>query len=103
MKFSVLERIVLLGIMPSEANYVTHKIVTNLKSDLSFSEQELKDYKIVENEGRVTWDDKKEKPKEIQIGEKAQDIIIDAFKKLDKEGKINEHNVKLYEKFVLQK
>lgn len=101
MKLSVLERIVLMGILPQESNYVTHKIVTNLKMELSFSEKEIKDYKIVEKDGKMFWDDKLEKPKDVEFGEKAKEIITEELKKLDEQKKINDLNASLYERFVL--
>jgi hypothetical protein len=105
MKLGVLERIVLQGILPVESNYVTHKIITELRAELSFSEQEMKDFKIeqklVGNEAKVFWNEKREKAKEIKIGEVAQTIITEALKHLDEIGKINDQNAGLYEKFVL--
>lgn len=101
MELSVLERVVLMGILPQESNYITHKIVTNLKMELSFSEQEIKDYKIVEKDGKIYWDDKFEKPKNVEIGDKAKEIIAEELKKLDEQKKINDLNASLYERFVL--
>lgn len=103
MDLKVLERIVLLGLLPQEASYLNFKIVTNLKSELSFSEEEQKELNMVEKEGMVTWDSEKEKEKYITIGEKATDLIIAELKKLDKDGKINSQNSSLYERFVLGK
>lgn len=103
MELKVLERIVLLGLLPQEASYLNFKIVTTLKAELSFSEEEQKELNMVEKEGMVTWDSEKEKEKYINIGEKATDLIIAELKKLDKDGKINSQNSSLYERFVLGK
>ena len=103
MKLNVVERINLLGILPAETNYVTFKIVNDLKSNLSFSEDEIKEYEIKFKEQMVFFNPDKSKDKEIKIGEKATDIIIEALEKLDKENKINENNISLYEKFVITK
>jgi len=103
MKLSVLERINLLGILPQESNYITMKILGELKTVLSFSEKELKDFNVVQKEidgkVRIFWDSKKEKLKEIPIGEQANIIIQNSLKKLDKEGKISEGVFPLFEKF----
>jgi hypothetical protein len=109
MKLDVLDRVTLLGILPpSEGNYVTFKVLTNLKAELSFSEKEIKDYEIVQKpvevngktEERIFWNNNKAKEKDIEIGEQANKIIQDALKKLDEAGKINEQNASLYEKFM---
>lgn len=106
MELSVLERIQLQEVLPVQSSYVTLKIINDLRSDLSFSEKEYKDFGIVEillpdGKIRYTWDDKKEKPKKVEIGEKATDIIVESLKRIDKEGRISNQNASLYEKFVL--
>ena len=103
MKLNIVERINLMGILPAETNYVTYKIVNDLKGNLSFSEDELKEYEMKFENDMVFFNPAKSKDKEIEIGEKATDIIIEALNKLDKENKINEHNISLYEKFVINK
>ena len=101
MEFTILERIVLMNVLPQEENYLTYKIIKDLKFELAPSEKETKEYEIVERDGRVFWNPQKEKPKRIEIGEKAREVISKALKKLDEEGKINDQNASLYEKFVL--
>lgn len=101
MEFNILERLILQGLLPQESSYVTFRIIKELRTELSFSEKELKDFEIKQEGERVTWNEAKQKPKVIQIGDKAQSIIIDALKKLNEEGKINDNNISLYERFVL--
>jgi len=100
MELTILERIILLSILPAQANYVTYKIVQNLKSELSFTEQEIKEWKIKEDNGRVTWESAKATVKTVAIGDKMEEIIREALKKLDEAGKVNSENVGLYEKFM---
>lgn len=101
MELTILERIILLSILPTETNYITYKILNDFKSELSFSEKELKDFEIKEIDGRITWNNMKEKSKKITVGEKVNEIICASLKKLDETGKINDENVTLYEKFIL--
>jgi len=98
MKLNVLERITLLQILPKEGTYVTFKILIDLKARLAFNEKEIKEFGVEENEGQIRW--KKSTDKEIEVGEKATDIVVDVLKKLDKDGKINDNNVLLFEKFI---
>jgi flagellar hook assembly protein FlgD len=105
MKLSVLERINLMGILPQEGNYITFKILSDLRGELSFTENEIKDFKITQHdvgEGKIrfTWDDKKEKAKEIPIGEQVLIIIRTALQKVEKEGRVNSDNVTLIERFL---
>ena len=101
MELGINERIALLQILPKEGDYLTYKILQDLKNELSFTEKEIDDWKIVISDNRMTWDVKKERKKKVNIGEKATEVIREAFKKLDKEKKINSSNIALYEKFVL--
>jgi len=100
MKLNVLERMMLLNVLPREGSFVTLKVVADLRDELGFSETEHKKYKFVETEGRVTWNPAVEQFKEVHIGEKATDVVVDALKKLDEEKKLSLESMSLYEKFV---
>ena len=100
MKLNIKERLVLLGVMPVEGNFLTLKIVRQLREDLSFSEEELKQYKFNEEQGRITWDESQEQPKDVPIGKEGKRIIRDALEKLDREEKLREDHVSVFEKFV---
>jgi len=99
MKLQVIERITLLQILPKEGNYVTFKILIELKSALSVTEKEYKEFKMSEKDGIISWGSSKEK--EIAIGEKGKQIIQEALKRLDEEKKLTEVTFKLYEKFII--
>ena len=100
MQLDIRERLVLLSVLPREGNFVTLKIARDLQDKLSFTEEEHKLYKFVQSEGRVTWDDSAQQPKEIAIGEKANDIIVEALKKLDESETLKQDHFSIYEKFV---
>jgi len=96
------DRFVLLNILPPEGDIATIKIVHRLRMDLPPTEQESKDYKIVQKEGQVMWDDAMEKKRgaqEKEIGAKAFVMIEDAFEKLNKEKKLTEGHLETYCKF----
>ena len=100
MELTVLERIILQELLPKESNYITFKILTDLRAELSFTEAEIKNYGINQEGGRVTWNSAKAQSKKVAIGETAMNIIVDALKKLDENNKINGDNIGLYEKFI---
>ena len=99
MELDVRERLILISVVPQEGNFVTLKVIRSLQEALSFSEEEHKLYKFVESEGTVTWDDTTEQVKEVEIGEKATDIIVEALKKLDESKQLKLEHYSLYEKF----
>lgn len=98
MKLSVGERLVLLSVLPQEGDFTTLKIIRNLKDDLSFTEEEHKLYQFQFEGEQVIWENNGDK--EINFGEKATDIIVNAFKKLDQQKKLRMEHIELYEKFV---
>jgi hypothetical protein len=100
MILNVFERISLLSILPKEGDYTTIKIIRNLRETLSFTEEEHEKLKFKTLENSIEWDKKEDVPKEITIGEKAMDIIVDALKKLDSEKKLTEQFFDIYEKFI---
>ena len=102
MKLNIRDRFVLLNILPPEGDIATIKIVHTLRQDLAPTEQEFKDYKIVQKEGQVMWDDameKKQGEQEKKIGPKAFMLIEEAFEKLNKDKKLTEGHLETYCKF----
>ena len=100
MNLQVGERLVLLSILPQEGDFTTLKIVRGLRESLSFSEEEHKTYGFKQEDNMVFWATEKDTPKDVPIGEKATDIIVDALKKLNDNKKLRNEHFTLYEKFV---
>lgn len=100
MILSVEERVITLSLLPKEGSFATLKILTKLRMGLSFTEEELKKWEIVEipKEGRINWETNGEA--EIPIGEKATDIVVDALKKHDREQTLPLQAAGIYEKFI---
>ena len=99
MKLSVGDRLILLGVIPREGDYTTLKIVRDMRDELSFTEEEHKKLNFRQDGEMMVWEEELE-DKEINFGEKATDIIVDAFKKLNDQKKLRIEHMELYEKFV---
>jgi len=100
MKLNVFERLVLLPILPAEGDFLTLKIMRELKESLSMSQTDLDEFEVKQAGEQVTWNEKGNEEREIEIGEKATEIVIDSLKKLDKEKKLTDRHFTVYEKFV---
>ena len=90
---------VLLAILPKEGNFVTLRIMRKLREGLSFSEEEIAQYKFKSEDGKMTWT-ANGTSKPIEIGTQAKILVQDALKALDKEQKLTEDHLSVYEKFV---
>lgn len=101
MQLGVFDRLILLNVLPKEGDFTTIKIVRTLREELSFSEEEHKALEFdFGAEGQVKWKQDADKPKEVEIGEKATDLIVETMKKLSSDKKLTEQHLSLYEKFV---
>ena len=100
MLLNTFDRLILLNIMPKEGDITTLKIIRKLKDDLSFSEEEHTALQFKNEDGNIMWKEEADIKKEIEIGEKATDIIAEALKKLNKERKLTEAHIPVFEKFV---
>jgi len=98
MELSVIDRIVLLGILPESGTFLTLKIVHQLRDHLYFSEDELREFELVEKDGRFEW--QRSRAIEVPIGPKATEIIIAALTAMDTEERITDREFSLYERFV---
>jgi len=99
MKLSVLERLILLNILPNEGTFANIKLLRVSRENLSFNEKENKELNFQQNESGLKWSDSV-KDKEIELGEVVTQMVVKELKKMDDEGKIMEDHISLYEKFM---
>ena len=100
MELGIFERIILLNVLPKEGDFSTLKIVRNLRESLSFSEEEHKILQFKTENGRVLWKPEGDMQKDVPIGEKATDIIVECLKRLNKEKHLKEEHIPIYERFI---
>lgn len=92
------DRVVLLDILPQMGDITTVRIVRSLREELSFTEAEHVKFGIKALDGRVSW--KTSAAKEIEIGPKAREVIVNSFKWLDGQKKLTLVHLEMYERFV---
>jgi hypothetical protein len=100
-QLTVRERLVLIASLPKEGDFTTLKLVRKVRETLSFSEEEHKalEFKSLDN-GILIWNQKNEPVLDFDCGEKVQEIIENALRKLDKEHHLTEDHLSLFEKFL---
>ena len=99
MKLNVLERILLSQILPAQGSFTNLKLLRVVKEELSFSDKENKKLNFKQDGERMLWNNV-ELEKEMAFGEVASKLIKDELLKLDKEEKLTEQHMSLYEKFI---
>jgi len=113
-KLNIMERFLVLNILPKENNIITLRTIKTLQDTILPSEEELDDIEM-----KVITQDKNGNPlpqpqnqwnrakgeieKEFEIGERAQDIVCDALRKLDKDKKLNLEHMSIWDKFMEDK
>ncbi len=101
MQLQVSERLILLNIIPGEGDITTLRIIQQLRTDLSFSEDEHKALEFQVGEGgAVHWKTDADVGKDVEIGEKAHDIIKSRLEELSNQKKLQLQHMALYERFV---
>jgi len=104
-KLNVPERLVLLMELPKEGDFLTLKLIRELRENISFKEAELKEFELkTKDDGCVSWNIEKGKLEvEISIIEFGEGLIKKTLKKLDENKKLEDKHFTLYEKFVENK
>jgi len=101
-ELTVVERLGLLALLPREANLTTLRIIRELQTDLSFSEEEHKVLKFQEDGDQLTWDPKVECLKTVAFGAKAMQLVQEKLAKLSKDGKLRIQHLSLCDKFSVE-
>lgn len=99
MTLNLKERLLVLQILPKESSFATLKIIQTLQSALGITEEEYKEFEVTQKDGVIVWNEKGLEKREVQIGEKAFDIIKESLCELDKQKKLTIEHLSLYEIF----
>lgn len=96
---NVLERGVLLKILPGEGNFLTLRLIRELTNKLSLSAQEIAEFELVIDGNKTSWNVKGAQPTEIEFGDVEADLIKKKLKELDDGSKMPIQLLTVYEKF----
>ncbi|MDY6957713.1 MAG: hypothetical protein SVK08_01015 [Halobacteriota archaeon] len=98
-QLTLTDRFAALEILPTTGNFATWKIVRKLQEQLSLTEEEIKEYRVVEQGDMITWENNT-KTAEIEFGEFAEAMIRERLISMDKDQKLESRHYRLYELFV---
>ena len=100
MELSVAERLAILSILPVRGDYITLKVLEQLRMNLAFTEKELKEFGIVEDKENRKVDWSSDKSIDIPIGEVATGLIVKSLKELETRKELPVNLLDVYEKFI---
>ena len=115
MEFTASERIHLGSVLPGEGDFTALKTIRKLQEDLSLSDKDREEigfHTVMVRDaesgemvpsGRVEWDDNATLVKKVKIGDYANAVIVEALKKLSREGHLRLEHFDLYVRFVENK
>ena len=101
MELNVFQRLLLLAILPDAGDITTIRIVQKLREDLSFSEEEHKihKFKVDRDTGQTSWQPS-DVLKSIDIGPKAQELIVKQLRALDESKKLTAQHLPIWDLFI---
>jgi len=103
-ELTVLERLVLSGLLPKEGNFTNLKLVRQLKEELSFNDIENQKLKFIQEGDQVKWNmvEGEKVRKKVTFADDSimKETIIKELKKLNDDKKLRDEHFTLYEKFI---
>ena len=97
---TVVDRVILLNVLPKEGNMITLLSLRDLKAELVFSEAENEALGVKMEDGNIMWNKDAEQEKAVEINGTMTKIIVEALLDMDKQGKLNEAMIDTCQKFI---
>jgi len=97
---TVVDRVILLNVLPKEGNMITLLSLRDLKAELVFSEAENESLGVKMEDGNLMWNKDAEQEKAVEINGTMTKIIVEALLDMDKQGKLNEAMIDTCQKFI---
>lgn len=103
MKLEVHERLIVLDLLPKEDDYAGMKALRRFKEGVNFSPDEVEYFELKIENGQYKWNSARsaEKVKDVPMELYVTDILRDALSKLNKEHKLREEHMSLYDKLIV--
>lgn len=99
-KLNVLERVLLMNMLPQKGNLITLRAVNNTAKILMITKEETEQFEIKNERGMTTWNESGKEEKEFDIPPSSIKAIRDILYKHDAEETLPTNAVSLCEKFL---
>ncbi|MDQ6481600.1 hypothetical protein [Dyadobacter sp. LHD-138] len=89
LKLGVADRINLESLMPATGGRVTMSLVRSMLSSISFTPEEIRDYKLQDlKNGAIKWDIETEKQIEFEFSDEQIEILKQGINAVDEKGSV---------------
>lgn len=102
LKLNVLERIVIMNLLPKSGNFVSIRAIKNTGKILSISKEEMEETQMHITPQGSTWNKKGKDEKEFDLPASSVKIIKDRLQEMDKKNDLPLEAVTVWEKFFPQ-
>jgi hypothetical protein len=99
-KLNVLERVLLLNMLPQKGNLVTCRATMNTGKLIAITPEEEKAFELKKEAGMTTWNEAGREEKEFELPPSSVKAIRDRLNELDAEENLPANAVSLCEKFL---
>ncbi len=102
MKFFLVERMLLLELLPTEGDYAALKELRKTREMLGLTADEEKKFNVKHEDGMMTWNPEGNSvERDIPLSEWATTTFQEELRKRNTEKKLDNRTFSLYEKFVV--
>ena len=100
LKLTLFERIYLPDVLPAKGSFTEAIIITDIKSKVAITQEEVKKYNVQSIDTRITWEGNPEV--EFTFSELESKLIKESFQRLDAEKQLptSLRHIELYKKFI---
>jgi hypothetical protein len=101
MELKVLDRLMILSVLPKEGNIVTLRLRQDLIKKVGLSAAEMDEYEVAQSaEGGVKWNPTKAKVVNLDFSDSEKAVIRDALKQKDADKLLTDSHLSVWEMFV---
>ena len=101
MKLNVLERLIVLSLLPESGSFANLKLLRIVREELSFDEKDNKDLAFEQIGEKLRWNENAKVPdKDVKFGEIVTQMITKKLKEMDDKEELKPEHFSVYEKFM---
>lgn len=101
MELNIINRLQLVGVLPSEGDFLTLTVKKDILQKINLTQEEIEEWEVKPKEnGRIEWNTKKAKEIDVVFSAPEGELIKSALVKLNNEKKLNDQTYGLYDMFI---